>query len=86
MHNLFPPFRACRLLLCLIYQESCNFSGYGIPLAIVWLMSMSWGCVVIGNVVACTVNGSVASWWFTPNEDPSPVKGAYNRATNCSFG
>lgn len=69
-----------------ISDESCDFSGYGIPLAIVWLMSMSWGCVVIGNVVACTVNGSVASWWFTPTEDPSPVKGAFNRATHCSFG
>eukprot|EP00904_Undaria_pinnatifida_P009366 jgi/Undpi1/555/HiC_scaffold_10.g04019.m1 len=69
-----------------ISDEACNFSGYGIPLMFVWLMSMSWGCIVIGNVVACTVNGSVASWWFTPNEDPSPVKGAFKRSTQSSFG
>ncbi|CAN0370311.1 unnamed protein product, partial [Hapterophycus canaliculatus] len=53
---------------------------------VIWLCSMAWGCGVIRNVVACTVSGSVASWWFTPEEDTMPVKGAFHRATNSSFG
>lgn len=53
---------------------------------IVWLCAMAWGCGVIRNVVACTVSGSVASWWFSPTEDTTPVKGAFHRATTSSFG
>lgn len=67
-------------------QEECHRSGLGLPLMIFWLLSLAWGCGVIKNVVACTVTGSVASWWFTPNEDPAPVKGAFYRATHFSFG
>ncbi|CAB1097817.1 unnamed protein product [Ectocarpus sp. CCAP 1310/34] len=69
-----------------ISDGECEFSGLGLPLMIVWLCSMAWGCGVIRNVVACTVSGSVASWWFTPEEDPTPVKGAFHRATTSSFG
>ncbi|CAM9101232.1 unnamed protein product [Scytosiphon promiscuus] len=69
-----------------ISDEECEFSGLGLPLMVVWLCSMAWGCGVIRNVVACTVSGSVASWWFTPEEDSMPVKGAFHRSTNSSFG
>lgn len=67
-------------------QEECQFSGLGLPLTVVWLCSMAWGCAVIKNVVAATVSGSVASWWFSPDEDTAPVKGAFHRATTTSFG
>eukprot|EP00752_Nemacystus_decipiens_P002056 g1968.t1 len=69
-----------------ISDEECEFSGLGFPLTLVWLCSMAWGCAVIRNVVAATVSGSVASWWFSPEEDTTPVKGAYHRATTTSFG
>ncbi|CAN0432883.1 unnamed protein product, partial [Ectocarpus fasciculatus] len=69
-----------------VSDGECEFSGLGLPLMIVWLCSMAWGCGVIRNVVACTVSGSVASWWFTPEEDSTPVKGAFHRATTSSFG
>lgn len=71
---------------CRPHQEECEFSGLGLPLLIVWLCSMAWGCAVIKNVVAATVSGSVASWWFAPDEDATPVKGAFHRATTTSFG
>lgn len=70
------------------FQGKCDPSGLGFPLMIVWLVSLCWGCAVIKNVVAATVVGSVASWWFTPIEDerPAPVRGAFHRATHSSFG
>lgn len=76
----------CRASSFLPTQEECQFSGLGLPLTVVWLCSMAWGCAVIRNVVAATVSGSVASWWFAPGEDTAPVKGAFHRATTTSFG
>lgn len=68
-----------------ISDGECEFSGLGLPLAGMWLLSMVWGCTVVKNVVAATVTGSVASWWFSP-DDAAPVKGAFHRATHSSFG
>ncbi|CAN0421906.1 unnamed protein product, partial [Ectocarpus sp. 12 AP-2014] len=84
--DVFAPQNSCVCNGTKISDGECEFSGLGLPLMIVWLCSMAWGCRVIRNVVACTVSGSVASWWFTPEEDSTPVKGAFHRATTSSFG
>lgn len=93
--NVDPPFdrdifMASRPAGCVcngqkISDGECEYRGVGMPLMIFWLLSLAWGCAVFQNVVACMVTGSVASWWFSP-EDRSPVKGAFYRATHTSFG
>lgn len=69
------------------YNSYCRFEGRGggFWVACFFLASLAWGSTVLQNVVAATINGSVASWWFCP-EDRSPVRGALYRATRESFG
>lgn len=50
-----------------------------------WIVSLTWGGMVLRSVVSATVAGSVASWWFSPS-DPAPVRGAFLRAMNGSLG
>lgn len=66
----------------------CSYGGGGSggrALTLFWLAIFFWTGEVIRNVVAATVTGSVASWWYTPHI-PNPVLGAFYRATGSSFG
>ena len=63
-------------------EYSNNMSWF---LTCFWLVSGFWGAAVAHNVVAATVTGSVASWWFSPG-DARPVQAAFYRATRVSFG
>lgn len=67
------------------YNSTCEYSGKSLFLGLFWLASLTWGGAVFQNVVAATVTGSVASWWFSPG-DTQPVRGAFHRATTTSFG
>lgn len=49
------------------------------------LLSLLWGLQCIKDVVSVTAGGTVACWWFQPN-NPSPVTGSIFRATTTSFG
>jgi len=54
------------------------------PLIIFWLASGFWGVAVVDNVIAATVMGSVASWWFSPGD--AGAGRAFHRAVTGSFG
>eukprot|EP00752_Nemacystus_decipiens_P011598 g10300.t1 len=68
-----------------VSDSPCEYGKGRWVLVCFWLASATWGVAVLKNVVTATVTGSVASWWFSPTE-PSPVQGAFFRATHGSFG
>jgi len=49
------------------------------------LLSIYWEMQVFKNIIHCTVAGTVASWWFTPDVS-SPVCGAFVRSITSSLG
>eukprot|EP00823_Brevimastigomonas_motovehiculus_P006643 TRINITY_DN5534_c0_g1_i1.p1 TRINITY_DN5534_c0_g1~~TRINITY_DN5534_c0_g1_i1.p1 ORF type:complete len:562 (-),score=100.76 TRINITY_DN5534_c0_g1_i1:470-2155(-) len=65
-------------------SESSSYGGVGFLL----LVSFYWVGQVIKNVVAVTVGGVFATWWFTPaNQMPqNPTWTSFKRATTYSFG
>ena len=68
-----------------VYNTTCPYGGRSLTLTWFWLATLLWGGAVFQNVVAATVTGSVASWWYSPR-DCKPVRGAFYRAMGPSFG
>lgn len=88
-HNEIPQDAVSLSCMCrgevISYNSVCSYGGGGGTLMLFWLATLLWSGEVFRNVVAATVTGSVASWWYTPHI-PNPVLGAFYRATGSSFG
>lgn len=71
----------------LSYNTPCSYDGGAATgwLILFWFAGLVWVASVLQNVVAATVNGAVASWWFSPG-DATPVRDSFYRATHGSLG
>ena len=64
---------------------SDRLSGSQFAIIFFFLLSMHWGSEVIKAVLAVTVNGVIACWWFLPRRS-AVVRGAMFRSLTTSFG
>lgn len=62
-----------------------TLSGSQLAIIFFFLLSMHWGSEVIKAVLAVTVNGVIACWWFLPRRG-AVVRGAMFRSLTTSFG
>ena len=66
-------------------DRSDRLSGSQYAIIFFFLLSMHWGSEVIKAVLAVTVNGVIACWWFLPSRG-AVVRGAMFRSLTTSFG
>ena len=65
------------------YEAKAN--GWQTCVYVLMLLQLFWGIEVAKNVVASTVSGTLACWYFLPTR-PNKVGGAFFRALTTSFG